>query len=103
MNVLVLEDQDNKYELVSLEIKSSFSDRSVNVFRARNFAVATKSIYESRYDLIVIDLMMPMRDGDNATDISEDIISVLELSDLNRSANIVALSNYGELVEVQRK
>ena len=69
----------------------------------RELTTATKEIYEAKFDLIVIDLMMPLRDNEDPQDISEDVISVLELSTLNGGASIIALSGFDTLVQEQRQ
>jgi adenosylhomocysteine nucleosidase len=103
MDILVLEDQDDKFALIDAEIRESYKDTSIKLVRADHFAIATKYIYKTKFDLIVIDLMMPLRKGDAAEDISEDIISILELSSFNRVASVVALSGFDDLVDAQRQ
>jgi nucleoside phosphorylase/CheY-like chemotaxis protein len=103
MNVLVLEDQSDKFDLLKSEVASSFNQTAISVVRAETFATATKLIYEARFDLIIIDLMMPFRDNEDPQDISEDVISVLELSTLNGGASIIALSGFDALVQSQRQ
>src|ERR1700731_3026757 len=54
--------------------------------------------------LIVSVLMFPLRDSQPLRqDISEDIISILELSTSNRDTNIISLSGYEDLVSSQRQ
>jgi adenosylhomocysteine nucleosidase len=103
MNVLILEDQTDKFELLKSEVAASFDQTAISVIRAETFATATKQIYEVRFDLIIIDLMMPLRESEAPQDISEDVISVLELSALNGGASIIALSGFDTLVQEQRK
>ena len=101
MRILVIEDQNNKYAIVEAEIRSVSLKKLVSMSSEKasnSLAVASKLIYENRYDLIVIDLMMPLRPGEKPQDISEEIISTLELSERNKGANVIALSGYEELV-----
>jgi adenosylhomocysteine nucleosidase len=102
MRILVIEDQPNKYELLEAEIRRFFEAAHVYIDRADSLALASKNIYESKYDLIIIDLMMPLRPGEAPQDISEEIISTIELSEQNKGTNIIALSGYEELIAEQR-
>jgi len=65
MEVLVIEDQPEKFELLQSEIVAAFSEAAVRVERSKTLAAATKQIYENRFDLIVIDLMVPLREGED--------------------------------------
>ena len=104
MEILIIEDQDDKFAVLQSEISSSFSEVAIKLERSRSLAAATKQIYEKKFDLIVIDLMVPLRDSEPLPqDISEDIISILELSTSNRDTNIISLSGYEDLVSSQRQ
>ena len=102
MRILIIEDQDEKFEVVAAEIRGFFNEPTVEVTRAETMALATKHIFERRFDLIIIDLMVPLRPGDEPEDITEEIIPTIELSERNRGANIIALSGFEELVGEQR-
>jgi nucleoside phosphorylase/CheY-like chemotaxis protein len=102
MRVLIIEDQREKYSLIEAEIRNFFHDIAVIIVQADSLSLANKYVFESKYDLIIIDLMMPLRSGDAPEDISEEIISTIELSECNKGANIIALSGFEELVVQQR-
>jgi nucleoside phosphorylase len=103
MKILILEDEDEKFEIIKAEISSAYASASLDLVRAKTLALANKYIYEQRFDLIIIDLMMPLRDNGPKQDISEEIISIIELSDQNRGSNFIALSGFEELVLEQRE
>jgi adenosylhomocysteine nucleosidase len=102
MRVLVIEDQDSKFDVLHSEIITAYTGTSVSVIRSNTLASAYKRLYENRFDLIIIDLMMPLRDGTDPEDISEEIISIIEASDANRGTNCIALSGFEDLVDEQR-
>lgn len=102
MDVLVIEDQDGKFEMIRSEIEQSFPGKAVHLVRSSTLTAATKSIYERRFDLVVIDLMVPYRTGEEPQDISEDVISMLELSSINSGVSAIALTGFDDLVETQR-
>jgi adenosylhomocysteine nucleosidase len=102
MRVLVIEDSDDKFNLLQTEILASYAGTSVNVTRSSTLASANKRIYETKYDLIIIDLMIPLREGTQPEDISEDVISIIETSDANCGTGCIALSGFEDLVDEQR-
>ena len=61
-NILVAEDNDNNYTLIDLMLRSEY-----NVYRARNGAEAIDALRNKKFDLIFMDIMMPVMDGFEAT------------------------------------
>ncbi|MDD2594970.1 MAG: response regulator [Bacteroidales bacterium] len=61
-NILVAEDNDNNYLLVSLILRNEY-----NVYRASNGAEALNLLKDRQFDLIFMDIMMPLMDGIEAT------------------------------------
>ncbi|MFA7034094.1 MAG: response regulator [Bacteroidales bacterium] len=61
-NILVAEDNDNNYTLIDLMLRGEY-----NVYRARNGAEAVDALRDKRFDLIFMDIMMPVMDGFEAT------------------------------------
>jgi adenosylhomocysteine nucleosidase len=65
---------------------------------------ATRLIYERRFDLLVIDLMIPNRpDSDEPVDITDEILPTLESSEKHRGAAVIAISQFDDIVESHRK
>lgn len=61
-NILVAEDNDNNYTLIDLMLRGEY-----NVYSARNGAEAVDALRDKRFDLIFMDIMMPVMDGFEAT------------------------------------
>ncbi len=99
--VLIVEDSKHKREQIEFEVKSYFKD-SLEVDIAETFSAAVKFIYQKKYDFIVIDLMLPRRNGDAEVDISDEIIETIIESELNLSATVVAMSRFVDIVEEKR-
>lgn len=59
---MVAEDNDNNYTLIDLMLRGEY-----NVYRARNGAEAVDALRDKRFDLIFMDIMMPVMDGFEAT------------------------------------
>lgn len=104
MKVLVIEDTDPKFQAVSEQVVECFADIAVVIERAETLQEATKRLYEARFDLIIADLMLPIRKKtDDPIDISDDIVGVIESSDKNRGSNVVALTGFDDLYDEKRE
>lgn len=99
--VLIIEDEEAKLNEIEGVISSYFCDHKVEFVKCSIFATAAKSIYENRFDLIVTDLMLPRRLGDEPSDFSNDLLDFLANSDLNSSAVVVAISQYDGIIKEQ--
>ncbi|MER9299985.1 hypothetical protein NKI38_26325 [Mesorhizobium sp. M0621] len=97
VNVLIVEDETEKFEQFSAAI-STFFERDATIERAETFAEATRAIVSTPYDLIVTDLLMPRRRGDDEIDVSEELIDHLGASEANRLTTVVAISRFEEVV-----
>lgn len=97
VNVLVVEDEEDKREKICAEIRAFFETDAL-IDETNTFAEATRRIYKKRYDLIVTDLLLPRRSGDEETDISEEIIDHIADSERNRLTTVVAISRFEDVV-----
>lgn len=102
MRILVLEDNDEKYAAIADRVTAFRGFSATTISRASNLAAATKAIFEEAFDIIVVDLMVPPRDGDLPLDVTEDVIAMLQDAERNAATPVIALSSYDDLVEVQR-
>lgn len=98
---LIIEDEAEKRSSIENEIQNYFGDAKTNFYFAETFAEAARLIFEQRFDLIVTDLMLPRRRGDKPTDFSDSLLDFLSESSLNSSAVVVAISQFGDLIEKQ--
>lgn len=101
VNVLIVEDEDDKHDQVMQEV-SAFFGSDVQCERAKTFGDATQKILLSKYDLIIVDLMLPRRDNDDPVDVSEELIDHLSNSEFNRLSTIVAISRFEDVVAQRR-
>lgn len=102
MKVLIVEDEGTKFDDISSFIKNYMETADVDIFHAETFSHATTLIYEKQFDLIVVDLLMPRRIGDEPSDISEELLDHLRESHLNSGATVVAISQFSDVVSVRR-
>jgi adenosylhomocysteine nucleosidase len=99
MKILLVEDEDAKFEAVSSFLCNSLADKKPEISRCAFFSEATKCIYEEHYDLILIDIFMPRRKGDEPTDISSEIVSHIQDSKFNSSTTTIAISMHREAID----
>lgn len=71
------------------------------IVRAATLSDATREIYQNAFDLVIIDLMLPRRPGALATDISSDLLEILEQSERNRNTRAIALTAFADLISDQ--
>jgi nucleoside phosphorylase len=100
VTVLVIEDEEEKLEEISGEIRAFF--KNVEIETSRTFGDATQKLLQEKYDLVVVDLLLPRRGGEDPVDISEEIIDHLSESDLNKLTTTVAISRFEEVVDRRR-
>lgn len=98
MKILIADDTEEKTRKIRDVIEQAMKGHTLRFDVATSLQISTKKIYEETYDLIILDLMMPQRDGDLPIDVTNDIISCVELSDKNKMSNFIALSSYTEMV-----
>lgn len=101
VRALLIEDEAAKRERIGAEISSFFSG-DLTLDACDTFAQGTQKLLQEKYDLIVIDLLMPRRRGEAAVDISEEIIDHLGESSLNRFTTVVAISRFEDVVAQRR-
>ncbi|KAA6489931.1 response regulator [Agrobacterium sp. ICMP 7243] len=100
---LIVEDLQSKKDSIALEIEIYFGKENVNIEWVDNFSAATKRIYEAAYDIIIVDLLLPRRHGENEADVSDEIIDHIQDSEKNAASTVVAISQFEDVVEEKRK
>ncbi|NUL18068.1 hypothetical protein HUN27_14560 [Agrobacterium tumefaciens] len=105
IEALVIEDTKEKRDAFVDEIRRYFAGDEVKFTLAKSLSSATKHIFETRFDIIVTDLMMPRRETDRDTevDVSEEILSHVRDSSKNAKTAVVAISKFSDIVEERRK
>jgi len=101
VRVLVVEDETDKRDAVREEIRSFF-EGGVEIEECATFGQAARSLAKSQFDLVVTDLLLPRLEGQVPTDVSEELIEQFAESELNRSATVVAVSRFEEVVAQRR-
>lgn len=100
-SVLLIEDEKDKRENIEEEIRS-FLGENTTFECAETFAEATKCLYQDSYDLIVFDLLLPRRQGEEPSDIAEEFREHLIGSEKNALATVVGISRYPEVIQARQ-
>lgn len=95
MKILILEDEDNKFEEISRFILEG--NDFITIIREKNYRRFAKSIEREQFDLILIDLFVPLNDGMEANDQSITLMEDLRDSKcVNCNTEVIALTQHDE-------
>lgn len=95
MKILILEDEDNKFKEISNFIQEE--NDFITIIREKNYRGFAKSIERELFDLILIDLFVPLYEG---TDSNDQSIALMEdLRDtkcINCNTEVIALTQHDD-------
>ena len=74
----------------------------VGIFRDARKTM-TAYVSQNRYDLIVMDLLLPFTKGGQAIDASGEVSRMMSANELNRRSYVIALSEHQNLVDEQKE
>ena len=98
VKVLIVEDEREKQAEIRAEVEGYFSD-DVEFELCETFGDATRKIFEQTFDLIVIDLLVPRRPGEEPVDVSDEMIEHLSQSAKNRMTTVVAVTRFNAILK----
>ena len=98
VKILIVEDDADKALKIENALRAFYEGDVAKVQRSETLANATKCLYERHYDLIVLNLMVPLRPGDDAVDISDEVLGILANSDKNKYSATIAISGFSNVV-----
>ena len=99
MRILAIE--DNAAKAKEIESLVCEIDPNATFNQSMDISGAYGALDTTAYDLIVVDLMMPLVKGGPPQDAGKELVRIISGSPLNRSTRIVALTGYEELYEQQ--
>ncbi|MBU1334414.1 MAG: hypothetical protein KJ944_21345 [Alphaproteobacteria bacterium] len=104
MRILIVEDEDDKFSKLEGAVRELHQGGTLELERASYFSHAQKLLYSEQYDIVILDLMLPLREDDpTAIDVSEEIIETVQASKYCEFATILALSSFSDVVDTQLK
>ncbi|MDF1717831.1 MAG: hypothetical protein P1U75_14340 [Antarcticimicrobium sp.] len=99
MQLLIIEDDEKKFAALKEIAASLLGGGSLEVVRASTMRAATREVYQTKYDLIIVDLMLPVREGEQEIDVSSEILEVLANSQLNKNTRAIAITGFLDLLD----
>jgi nucleoside phosphorylase/CheY-like chemotaxis protein len=97
MHLLIIEDNDEKYDDIRSVVESTLAGNNLEITRASFLSEAQRDIYQTKFDLMIVDLMLPKRAEGNAEDISDEVLELINMSEINRHSNAIAITSFIEL------
>lgn len=91
MLILIVEDKDEKFATIRDVITEEFSWFSLEFKQVRNVSEYCKAIDSRKYDLIILDIILPRRRGEEPFDVSTDLIYE-SLDTINEGTRTIALT-----------
>ena len=95
MRILVVEDDHDKAATISAAIRSFGTKYDPAV--CTNLASTVQTLERSRFDLIILDLMLPLTEGGAPMDVGSELINIADSSRNNKNTQLVALTAYEQL------
>jgi nucleoside phosphorylase len=78
MNILILEDEDEKYSNIAAAVQRAFSGRSLAIQRCEDLNTALMRLGSNNIDLFIADLVVPQMPGGDEVDATEQLGALLE-------------------------
>src|SRR5689334_3626502 len=99
MNILIVEDSDTKAAEVEKTLRRTVTHDGLKIERARTFIGATRKLQAETFDLLVLDLVLPIREGEEAVvHGGKQVLSeILEGSDCRHPSHIICLTAFEEV------
>lgn len=104
MKVLLVEDSEEKAGQVEVVLRNATPDRGIEIERAKSFRGAIAKLEAETYDLLLLDLVMPTRDGEAPSDkAGRQVLSeVLDGSGCRPPSHIICLTAFEEIATALR-
>ncbi|WP_256752223.1 hypothetical protein [Mesorhizobium sp. Mes31] len=94
--VLLLEDENDKANAIT-DVINRYMNGEVKIDRVISYSKFAAILSSSRFDFVILDLMVPMRDDDDPFDITDQVIELIRASSLNAKAAYVAITQHDDL------
>ncbi len=104
MKVLIADDTDAKAAAVESVLRAALATRPVDIRRSKSFRGAVKQLEEEVFDLLILDLVMPVRDGEapSGTAGKQVLSELLDGSACHPPSHIICLTAFSEAATTLR-
>lgn len=102
MKILIVEDLDEKADSVQALLRGALPQSEFIVDRARSYRSGVRHMEKQAYDLLILDLVLPVRDGESPSDQGgkQLLTEILDGTECRRPAHIACLTAFEESAEV---
>ena len=105
IKVLIMDDTPEKMEKIKSVLKERCLLKEEDITIAESINGGRKLLSENIYDLLILDLVMPVSDGEDVREEGQSETFINEMSRigrLNKPIYIIALTQYEQKIEEQR-
>src|SRR5580704_12367770 len=104
MNVLIVEDLKEKAVQVDAVLRSVIASTDLSLDRAESVIGAIRKLESGTYDLLILDLVLPIRDGEAAAETGgKQILSeIIDGTTCKRPSHIICLTAFEDISGVLR-
>lgn len=96
MNILIVDDSKQKSDKVEAVVRSALNS-GLNIERATCFIGATRKLEAVGYDILILDIVLPVRDGDTPdTGGGKRVLSEILEGSCRKPAHIIVLTQFKE-------
>jgi nucleoside phosphorylase/CheY-like chemotaxis protein len=96
LQILLVEDDDLKFECVKHRLDIELDDLSVNFVRAADYESALSALRSKYFDFVVLDLLIPNVGGAPSINASTHLLHMLMKGDLIAPSFVIGLTGYSE-------
>ena len=102
MKILIVEDSDEKAHQAEDVLRSSSALGPVHIVRAKSFIGATRKLETTIFDLLILDLVIPIRDNELPSNLGgkQVLAEILNGVDCKRPSHIICLTAFRDIAAV---
>ena len=103
LRILVVENSPEKYKRVTTVLAAKLAQIDCQFTLADNYNRAFKLLQSSLFDLVLLDLLIPLASGSVSTENSRALIEMMMAGDLIPAPHIIGLTEYHEAAREERR
>ncbi|MEH2480635.1 nucleoside phosphorylase/CheY-like chemotaxis protein [Nitrobacteraceae bacterium AZCC 2146] len=100
--VLIVEDSAEKYQRIVALLEVRLSHISCKFVWADEYNSAVRTLTESTFDLVVLDLLIPVAAGTVSAENSRTLLSMMQAGELTPVPHIIGLTQHSAVAETER-
>ena len=102
LRILVIEDSSDKYKRVMELLVARLVNTDCKFSWAREYNSAVKSLHGSTFDLVILDLLIPIGEGRLSIENSRTLLSMMQSGELSPVPHVVGLTAHLSAAEEER-